>query len=120
MVAVQPNTRWLDKFPWLRYSRIHDGSISFHGCGIAEYVMDSCGAHFLLLPKDELLVNVPFLNWVKISVVFLNPHSKHSYHHFVLLSVNVLKSSIENPASRIDVMVCSALQSRIAENKHIV
>ena len=80
-------------------------------------MMDSfCGACFLLLPKNKqkdkgLLVNIPFLNWVKISAVL---NSKHSYHRFALQSADVLKSSIKNTACRIDVMVSSALQSRIA------
>ena len=38
----------------------------------------------------------------------------------MLQSADVLKSCIKNPASRIDVLVSSALQSRIAENKRIV
>ena len=104
------NTTWLDKYPWLRYSRIRDGLF--------------CGACFILLPKDkpkdkDLLVNVPFSDWVKISAV-LDTHSKHLYHHFSLQSANVLKSSIENPVSRINVMVSNALQLRIAENRYIV
>ena len=94
MFVVQPNTTWLDKYPWWWYSRIRDELF--------------CGACFLLLPTDErkdkgLLVNVPFPNF------------------FVLQSVYVLKCSINNPASRIDVMVVmvsSDLQSRIAKNKY--
>lgn len=101
------NTAWLDKYPWLRYSRIRDGLF--------------CGACFLLLPKDKQKDKV-----ARELTIFelgqdqwcLSTHSNHSYH--VLQSADVLKSSIENPASRIDVMVSSALQSRIAENKHIV
>ena len=52
-------------------------------------------------------MNVPFFNWVKISAV-LSAHSKHSYQCFALQSVDIVKSSIENPASRIYVMVSSA------------
>ena len=50
----------------------------------------------------------------------LKTRSKYLYHRDALQSAEVLKSIIENPASRLDVMVSSALQSRIAENKHIL
>ena len=66
-----------------------------------------------------LLVNKPFSNWVKLSDA-LNTHSKLLYHRDALQSADVLKTTIENPSSRIDVIVSSALQSRIAENKHIL
>ena len=83
-----------------------------------------CGACALLLQKGKrldkgLLVNKPFSNWVKLSDA-LNTHSKLSYHRDALQSADVLKTTIENPSSRIDVIVSSALQSRIAENKHIL
>ena len=83
-----------------------------------------CGTCALLLQKDKrrdkaLLVNKPFSNWVKLSDA-LNTHSKHSYHHDALQSADVLKTTIENPSSRIDVIVSNTLQSRIVENKHIL
>ena len=104
------NTSWLEKFPWLRYSPILDGVF--------------CGACALLLDEDKrkdkgVLVNKPFSNWVKLSNV-LSTHSKHLYHRDALQSAEVLKGTIENPASRLDVIVSSVLQSRITENKHIL
>ena len=74
-----------------------------------------CGACVLLLDEDKrkdkgALVNKPFSNWVKLSDV-LKTHSKHLYHRDALQSAEVLKSTIENPASRLDVMVSSALQT---------
>ena len=104
------NTSWLEKFPWLRYSPMLDGVF--------------CGACALLLDNEKrkdkgALVNRPFANWVKLSDV-LKTHSNHLYHRNALQSAEVLKSTVENPASRLDVMVSSALQSRIAENKHIL
>ena len=55
MVAVQPNTWWLNKYPWLQYSQIRDDPISIHGCGTAEYVMDSFMEHvfFCFLKTSE-------------------------------------------------------------------
>ena len=104
------NTSLLEKFPWLRHSPTLDGVF--------------CGACALFLDEDKrkdngALVNKPFSNWVKLNDV-LKTHSKHLYHRDALQSAEVLKSTIENPASRLDIMVSSALQSRIAENKHIL
>ena len=83
-----------------------------------------CGTCALLLQKDKrrdkgLLVNKPFSNWVKLSDA-LNTHSKHSYYRDALQSADVLKTTIENPSYRIDVIVSNTLQSRIVENKHIL
>lgn len=49
--------------------------------------------------------------------LFVNRPSKHLYHQEDLQSADTLKSTIENPTYRIDVMTSSALQSRMAENK---
>ena len=64
-------------------------------------------------------MNRTFSNWVKLSDVLQN-HSKLVYHRDAVQSAEVLKTSVENPASRIDVMISSSLQSRMAENKHIL
>ena len=64
-------------------------------------------------------MNRPFSNWVKLSEVLQN-HSKLTYHRDTVQSADVLKISIENPASRIDVQMSSSLQSQMAENKHIL
>ena len=92
---------WLEKFPWLRYCT-------------AQYLMGFfCGPCALLLTSDKrrdkgMLVNKTFSNWVKLSNV-MKTHSKYLYHRDALQSVDVLKSTIENPSSRLDVMVSSAL-----------
>lgn len=104
------NTSWLEKYPWLRYSPALDGVF--------------CGACALFLSRDKrkdkgLLVNKPFSNWVKLSDT-LSTHSKHSYHLAALQSADIFKMTVENPVSRIDVLANSALQARIAENKHIL
>ena len=83
-----------------------------------------CGACALLLDDEKhkdkgALVNRPFANWMKLNDV-LRTRSNHLYHRNALQSAKVQKSTVENPVSRPDVMVSSALQSRIAENKHIL
>ena len=50
----------------------------------------------------------------------MHTHSGHLYHRDALQLADVLKSTIENPASRVDVTLSSALRSRIEENKHIL
>lgn len=53
---------------------------------------------------------------MKLSDV-LKTHSKHLYHQPALEAAQVLKTTIENPSSR---LVSSAQQSQVAENKHIL
>ena len=66
----------------------------------------------------QSLVNKPFSNWVKTSRV-LNSHSKLVYHHDAAQTADVLKSSVDNPGTRIDVMTSPALQAQISQNEHI-
>ena len=66
----------------------------------------------------EALVNRPFCNWVKITET-LSKHAKLAYHHKALQDADILKSVIDNPKSRIDILSSSVLQSRVKENKHI-
>ena len=64
-------------------------------------------------------MNNPFFNWVKLSDVHQN-HSKLVYHRDPVQSAAVLKTSVNTSTSRIDVMMNSSLQPRMAENKHIL
>ncbi|SMN12517.1 hypothetical protein SPBRAN_1299 [uncultured Candidatus Thioglobus sp.] len=93
---------WLQKYPWLRYSPKLDAVL--------------CGPCALLLPSHKkedkgFLVNKPFSNWVKISNALSN-HSKLQYHHECLQDADILKYTIENPVSRIDVMTNTTLQAQ--------
>ena len=106
------NTTWLEKYPWLRYSRKLDAVF----CGPCSILL-ALEAH--KRSNKGVLVNVPFSNWVKISDT-LKKHSGHAYHREAMQSADTLKTTINNPAARIDVMASTALQSKIAENKHIL
>ena len=104
------NISWLEKYPWLWYSPKLDGVF--------------CWPCAVLLSGDSrrdkgLLVNKPFSNWVKISNVLSN-HSKCTYHRDSVQLADVLKTSVERPASRVDVMSNHTLQAQIARNKHIL
>lgn len=65
------------------------------------------------------LVNKPFSNWVKLSDVLSN-HFKLLYHQESLQAADILRDTIQMPASRIDVVCSSSLQSQMAENSHIL
>ena len=104
------NTKWLQKYPWLRYSPKLDAVL--------------CGAGALLMKSDVRqdkgwLVNKPFSNWVKLSDMLSN-HSKFLYHLESLQDADILRDTIQTPASRIDVMCSSSLRSQMAENSHIL
>ena len=93
------NISWLGKYPWLRYSPKLDAVF----CGPCALFVSGSNR------KDKgSLVNTPFFNWVKISDVLLK-HSKHVYHCESLQQAETLKTSTENSASRINVMMNKAL-----------
>ena len=66
-----------------------------------------------------MIVNRPFSSWGKVCVV-LNVHSSHRYHQECIQDADILKTTIEKLATRIDVMADSAIQVRMNENKHIM
>ena len=101
---------WLTKYPWLLYSPKVDGIF--------------CGPCAILFPVDKrkdkgLLVNKPFSNWIKLSSALID-HSKLKYHRDCLQLADTIRSSIENPASRVDVMTNNTLHIKIKENEHIL
>ena len=104
------NTTWLTKYPFLLYSPKLDGVF--------------CGPCSLFLSSDKrkdkgLLVNRSYSNWSKIGNALSN-HSSLLYHLDCVQYTDILKNSIDNPASRIDVMANSDIQMRMDENRHII
>ena len=100
------NASWIEKCPWLLYSPKLDGVF--------------CGPCSLLLPsikrRDKcLLVNRPYSNWVKISNA-LSSHSLLHYHRECLQDADILKATIDNPTSRIDIMTENSLQVNLLFN----
>ena len=98
------NTDWLKKFPWLAYSPSVDGVF--------------CAPCSVLLSEEArsgkgTLVNSPFTNWVKISDV-LTTHAGNKYHQNAMQDADTLHTSVDNPGSRLDVMVSSTVLERIA------
>ena len=104
------NTTWLTKYPFLLYSPKLDGVF--------------CRPCSLFLSSDKrkdkgLLVNRSYSNWSKIGNALSN-HSSLLYHLDCVQYTDILKNSIDNPASRIDVMANSDIQMQMDENRHIV
>lgn len=56
--------------------------------------------HFLFRRDKGLLINRPFSNWVKLNNVLSN-HSKPAHHREAVPSTVMLKTTVENPASRV-------------------
>ena len=103
------NNDWLAKCPWLKYSPKLDAVF----CGPCAVLLNDSR-------KDKgVLVNTSFSKWVKLSET-LRKHAKLAYHRDYFQAADILRTSIENPGSRINVMTNQALQSRIAESKHIL
>ena len=100
-VGCRFNRTWLEKYPWLIYSPKLDEVF--------------CGPCALLLPNSMsredkgLLVNRPFSNWIKVSNA-LAKHSSLHYHQDCLAMADALKSSVDKPATRIDVMFSDAIK----------
>ena len=66
-----------------------------------------------------LLVSTPFIKWVKINDA-LASHSKSTHHTNSMQDADTLRRTVENRKTRVDVMVSSALQERLAANKYIL
>ena len=58
-------------------------------------------------------------NWVKLSDA-LAPHAKLKYHRNAMQAADTLRTTVDNPDARLDVIVSSVLQDRIANNRHIL
>ena len=68
--------------------------------------------------RKAAFVNQSFSNWSKLSEKLSN-HSSLAYHEALSLA-DTVKTSVENPSSRIDVMTSSVIQCRMEENNQIL
>ena len=57
-------------------------------------------------------------NWVTINDT-LSKHSKLSYHRDSVTKADSLKSTVENPSSRVDVMTNRVVQQQMKDNDHL-
>lgn len=96
--------KWLDKYPWLLYSKELDGGF----------------CKFCLFAKNRstlgVLVNKPFRRWVKVNKVVDGHASSKYYADAVEAAINF----IEQPQVNIDACLNMELLNVIQENRHVV
>ena len=97
---------WLDKYPWLIYSKILDGGFCKY-CVLFAHNRNHLG----------VLVNKPFTTWVKGIV---DGHVSNRYHIDAVEAGLAFKRSIEHPEEHIDVRLSSDLLRLINENRQII
>ena len=89
--------RWLEKHPWLVYSKEADGGFCKF-CSLFSKNRESLG----------VLVNKPFTMWVKVHKV-VEGHASNNYHFRAVCDALDFKYSIEQPERNIDVRISSDL-----------
>ena len=100
--------KWLDKYPWLVYSKELDGGFCKF-CSLFASRRDSLG----------VLVNKPFRRWVKVTKI-VDSHGSHKYHTNAIEAALTFKQSVEHPQANIDVRLNMELVKTIRENRHIL
>lgn len=100
--------RWLEKYPWLVYSKAVNG-------GFCKF----CALFAKNRAKVAVLVNKPFTAWVKVHKK-VDGHALNTYHTHAVEDALDFQRSIEQPQGNIDVCMNTELSHRIQENRHIV
>ena len=99
---------WLEKYPWLVYSKVLDGAF----CKFCA-----------LLVKERArygkLVNVPFKAWIKVHIV-VGGHASNRYHVNAVADAMAFINSIENPVTNVDVRMNAKLLHTIQQNRQIL
>ena len=100
---------WLDKYPWLVYSKEADS-------GFCKY----CS---LFVKGDRssfgVLVNCPFKRWIKVNKV-MEGHKDALYHKSAIEHAVAFRKSIIQPELNINVRLNTEIFDRIQENRHIL
>lgn len=101
---------WLKSYPWLHYSRHHDGAYC-RACAV--FVTENVGGQ-----TPGQFVTKHFRSWKKTEK--LAEHAKREYH---LVSVSKMSDFIncyKNPSRAIDVQMQTATQKRMEENQKVI
>ena len=101
--------KWLDKYPWLVYSKERDGGFC-KLCALFATKLSRCTL--------GVLVNRPFTTWVKVHKI-VEGHASNKYHMDAVEDALAFKRSIEQPQVNVDVRLNMALFNAIQENRHI-
>ena len=100
--------KWLEKYEWLVYSKALDG-------GFCRF----CALFARHRSKLNVLVNKPFVTWVKVHKV-VGSHASNQYHIHAVEEALEFKRSIEQPEVNVDVRMNAEPLHCIQENRHIV
>ena len=100
--------KWLDKYPWLVYSKHLDGGFCKF-CSLFARKRNTLG----------VLVNKPFRRWVKVNKIVDN-HASHKYHTDAVEAALAFKQSVDQPQFNVDVRLNVELVNTIQENRHIL
>ena len=100
--------RWLEKHPWLVYSKAAKG-------GFCKF----CALFSKNRANLGVLVNKPFTNWIKVHKI-VQGHESNSYHYHAVQEGLDFQRSIEQPETNIDVRMSTELFQRIQENRNVV
>lgn len=82
--------KWLDKYPWLVYSKEVDGGFCKF-CALFAKNRNTLG----------VFVNKPFRRWVKVNKI-VDGHASSNYHTDPVEAALTFKRSIEQPQLNID------------------
>ena len=100
--------KWLDKYPWLVYSKELDGGFCKF-CSLFAKNRSALG----------VLVNKPFKMWVKVTKV-VDGHASNKYHTDAVEVALAFKRSVEQPQVNVEVRLNLELLNVIQDNRHII
>lgn len=100
--------KWLEKYPWLVYSKVLNGGFCKF-CALFAKNREKCGA----------LVNKPFETWIKVHKV-VDGHASNQYHVNAVTDATAFINSVKNPHVNIDVRMNTELLHNIEQNRKIL
>jgi hypothetical protein len=100
--------KWLERYPWLVYSKALDGGFCIY-----------CALFAKERSKYSVLVNKPFTKWVKVNKI-VSAHASNKYHNNALVDARAYIQSIEKPDGNVNVRLNTEIARNIQENRHIV
>ena len=101
---------WLEKYPWLAYSKCLDGCF----CIACSLFANSIGKNSGKLTK---LLSEPLILWTSAASKFREHDEKSSVHRFSMHAMLDFKDVIENKVLPVDKVSITGLQSKISEDR---
>ena len=104
------NYSWLDRFPWLVYSRCLDGAFC-----LACVLFGSRGV--LNGSKLDRLMQSPLVNWSNASCRMKDHEQKSEVHKVSMLRLQEFRKRMENKSVSVTRMIDTALKNRVEKNR---